>query len=97
MRHAYTIEPRDVRILTGHFENLECDRLALIPTPPNFDRIRDALGTVSIPHDPLKFIWCWDCTVLTTQSYKFVGITPQARAPTRELLGHKDDQGWKER
>ena len=56
------------------------------------------MGMIFLPHDTLKFIQCWDCTVGEAQPLKFEEITsPLAWILTLELLGRKDDQDRKER
>jgi len=43
-------------ITPGPHEDLERDNLVLVPTLPDFDRLGDVLGMLSLPHNALKFV-----------------------------------------
>jgi len=88
-RHAYRSQCQCMRILARHLENLESNRLASVPTLPNFDHLGDMLGIVSLPHDTPKFRpYCY-CIVATTRRKKSRGAFPPPWVPMREPLGRE--------
>jgi len=56
VRDAYTLGTKYERVTSGPPDNLECNRLTIVPTLPYFNRRGDAPGMASLPHDTLKSV-----------------------------------------
>jgi len=93
-RRAYTFG-FPYMIISRPPENLEHDRLAVVPTLPNFGLLIDVSGTVALLRDTLKLIRCRDRTMVSTQPPKLNSHFPLflwLLVPTRKLLRRKCDE-----
>lgn len=54
----------------GNPEDLESDRLALVPPLPNFGLVGNVLGAAPFLRDAFKLIQRWDCAAVTTHPLK---------------------------
>lgn len=78
-------------------EDLERDRFAIVPTLPNFGRLGGAFGMISLFHDALKVIECWDCAMKAAQPPKFnYAFPPRSQSPICELLRWEGGQNLEE-